>query len=278
MTRFLKSLDTEESARIVIYGAPLDVTTSFRPGTRFGPRRIRDVSEVLESFSPSLGKDLEDVGFYDAGDLDLTADAGLNATLDSMEKAFAQVYQWRRRLLVLGGEHLVTLPAVRAVRAYHPGLVVVWLDAHADLRREYNGSRLSHATVARLVLEEIGEENLIQLGVRSVAREEADLAFRPGCHRDQVLEPLLGLKDRLKGRPIYLSIDIDVLDPAYAPGTGAPEPGGIDSRELLAAIHAFAGLELVGADIVEVAPAYDHSELTAIMAAKLCREILLLMA
>lgn len=258
-----------------MYGAPLDVTTSYRPGTRFGPRRVREVSEALESYSPALRRDLEDVRFYDGQDLPLALEAGLPAALAGLEKEVQAVYAAGRKVLVLGGEHLITMPIVRAVHGHHPGLVVLWLDAHADLRESYGGSRLSHATVARRVLEVVGEGNLIQLGVRSACREEAGFlpAGEPG-----LVEAVRRLRPSLEGRPLYLSLDIDVLDPAYAPGTGAPEPGGTSTRELLEAVYLLDGLDLVGADVVEVAPAYDHADLTAITAAKLCREILLIMA
>jgi len=258
-----------------MYGAPLDVTTSYRPGTRFGPRRIREVSEALESYSPILGRDLADVQFYDGQDLPLALAAGLEAALEGLDKEVAEVYASGRKVLVLGGEHLITYPLVRAVYRHHPGLVVLWLDAHADLRESHHGSRWSHATVARRVRETVGEANLVQLGVRSACREEAGLvpAGPPG-----LVEAMRRLRPRLEGRPLYLSLDIDVLDPAYAPGTGAPEPGGPSTRELLEAVYLLDGLDLVGADVVEVAPAYDHADLAAIAAAKLCREILLIMA
>jgi len=275
MGRFLLSQDDAAKSRIIMYGAPLDVTTSYRPGTRFGPRRVREVSEALESYSPILRRDLEDIRFYDGQDLPLALEAGLLAALEGLERKVYEVYASGRKVLVLGGEHLITLPVVRAVHRHHPGLVVLWLDAHADLRERFGGSRLSHATVARRVLETVGETHLIQLGVRSACREEAGSLpnGQPG-----LVEAMRKLRPTLEGRPIYLSLDIDVLDPAYAPGTGAPEPGGMGSRELLEAVYLLDGLDLVGADIVEVAPAYDHADLTAITAAKLCREILLIMA
>jgi agmatinase len=276
VSRFLGAEEQLGPARVVLYGAPLDATTSFRPGTRFGPRQIRAVSDVLETYSPVLGRDLCQTRFYDGGDLALESETA--AALSALAAALEGVFAGGRRLLLFGGEHLVTLAGVRAARRWYPELVVLWMDAHADLRDDYQGARLSHATVARRVLEEVGEGRLIQVGVRSVAPEERALASRPWCHHQQVLAPVRACRRQLEGRPVYVSVDIDVLDPAFAPGTGAPEPGGIDTRELLSAIYALDGLDLVAADIVEVAPAYDVSDLTAITAAKLARELLLLMS
>ncbi|MHB8158472.1 MAG: agmatinase, partial [Desulfocucumaceae bacterium] len=179
----------------------------------------------------------------------------------------------------MGGEHLVTLPAVRRAAAHYPGLSVIHFDAHADLRDKYLGMDLSHATVMRRVTEIIGPENLYQFGIRSGTREEFVFA------RSSVnLHPVINAADiaktaeALKGRPVYISLDIDVLDPAYAPGTGTPEPGGCSPDQLFTALEAFADLNVVGFDLVEVSPDYDEAGRTAIMAAKLIREALLLFA
>ena len=179
----------------------------------------------------------------------------------------------------LGGEHLVTWPVVREVYKHYPDLAVIHMDAHADLRTEYEGETLSHATPLRKIAELIGPENVIQLGIRSGTREEFEYAASSGIrfHPFEVLKPLMEELPALADRPVYVTVDIDVLDPAFAPGTGTPEPAGITSRELMDAIHAIArsGAKVVGADLVEVAPAYDPTDQTAVVAAKMVREMLL---
>ncbi len=180
--------------------------------------------------------------------------------------------------LGLGGEHLVSWPVIREVYAKYPDLAIIHFDAHADLREQYEGEPLSHSTPLRKAAELIGGRNVYQFGIRSGTREEFEYARKNlNFHPFDVLEPLKKVLPELSGRPVYLTIDIDVLDPSAAPGTGTAEAGGITSKELLAAVHAIAasGVNVVGADVVEVAPVYDPSEQTQIVASKLVREILL---
>lgn len=276
--RFMASR-TDGDARIVLLGAPLDVTTSFRPGTRFGPARIRDVSDGLEEFSPVLGRELGDVPFVDAGDLDLPI-GNVEQSLALIERAVAGIARDKRFPLILGGEHLLTLGAVKALYDVYPDLVVVQIDAHADLRDDYLEQRLSHATVVRRIAELIGPKRVYQLGIRSGTREEFDYGrsstrFYPLAQGGSLPPLAEQIVDPIGDRPVYITLDIDVVDPAYAPGTGTPEPGGIDPLQLLTGLYALQPLNVVGMDIVEVCPPQDSSDITALLAAKLVREAVL---
>jgi agmatinase len=275
---FIGATSDWEAARAVIYGMPMDWTVSFRPGSRFGPARVREVSLVLEEYSPYLRREMAEVKYYDAGDIPLP--------FGNPEKSVAKIGSFVDEVLShgkipfgLGGEHLVTWPVVREVYRHYPDLAVIHLDAHADLRTDYEGEALSHATPLRKIAELIGPQNVYQFGIRSGTKEEFEYAERSGIHFHpfDVVEPLRSELPGLKGRPVYVTVDIDVLDPAFAPGTGTPEPGGITSRELLEAIHLIARSDarVVGADIVEVAPAYDPTEQTPVAAAKVLREMLI---
>lgn len=274
---FILSSDNYEASRAVIYGMPMDYTVSFRPGSRFGPPRIREVSIGLEEYSPYLDKSLEDITYFDAGDL-LLPFGNAARSLDIIGEYVRGLLNDGKFPLGLGGEHLCSWPVFREVYAKYPDLAIVHFDAHADLREQYEGEPLSHSTPLRKAAELMGGRNIYQFGIRSGSREEFRYARENiNFHPFEVLEPLKKVLPELAGRPIYLTIDIDVLDPSCAPGTGTAEAGGITSKELLAAIHAMAAanLNVVGADVVEVAPAYDPTEQTQIVAAKLIREILL---
>lgn len=271
---FLAAGDDYRKSRRVLLGVPLDHTTSFRAGTREGPGAIRAASYCLEEYSIISGKDLRDVCFFDAGDLPLPP-GGTEESLRMIEEAVTEILQDEKIPLLLGGEHLLTLGALRAVSRFYDGLAVVQLDAHADLRPEYLGVAHTHASVMYHIKRELAPE-IFQFGIRSATAEEVAFA-RENTHfyPFQVLPPLQEALPLLKGRPVYLSLDIDVADPAYAPGTGAPEPGGITSSELLEAAVLLGGLQLVGMDIVEVYPPYDPSGITAMLAAKVIRELIL---
>lgn len=274
---FILSSDNYESSRAVIYGMPMDYTVSFRPGSRFGPTRIREVSIGLEEYSPYLDKSLDEMTYFDAGDL-LLPFGNAARSLEIIGDYVRGLLKDNKFPLGLGGEHLVSWPVFREMYAKYPDLAIVHFDAHADLREQYEGEPLSHSTPLRKAAGLIGGRNIYQFGIRSGSREEFQYAREHiNFHPFEVLEPLKKVLPELAGRPIYLTIDIDVLDPSCAPGTGTAEAGGITSKELLGAIHAMAAanLNVVGADVVEVAPVYDHTEQTQIVAAKLIREILL---
>ncbi|WP_088833540.1 agmatinase [Paenibacillus tyrfis] len=274
---FILSSDDYAASRAVIYGMPMDYTVSFRPGSRFGPSRIRQVSIGLEEYSPYLDKSLEDITYFDAGDL-LLPFGNPGRSLDVIGEYVRGLLADGKFPLGLGGEHLVSWPVIQEVYKKYPDLALIHIDAHADLREQYEGEPLSHSTPVRKAALLMGGKNVYQFGIRSGSREEfqfgrENINFYPF----EVLEPLKKVLPELAGRPVYLTIDIDVLDPMCAPGTGTAEAGGITSKELLAAIHAMAASELnfVGADLVEVAPAYDPTEQTQIVASKLIREMLL---
>ncbi|MBX6377881.1 MAG: agmatinase [Clostridia bacterium] len=276
--RFLGCTAAYEAARGVLFGAPLDVTVTFRPGSRVAPERVREVSDVLETYSLALDADLADRPVCDAGDVAVVPGNAVRS-LERIEAAAAGVLADGKIPFVVGGEHLITLALVRAAARVWPDLVVVQMDAHADLRDEYEGERLSHATVMRRVAEELGGGRLYQFGVRSAVPEE--LAFARTAthlHPHEVLAPLRDTIPSLAGRPVYVTVDVDVCDPAFAPGTGTPEPGGIASGELLAALYALCGCQVVGFDLVEVCPAQDPTERTAVLAAKILREAMLCFA
>ena len=275
---FIKSHPSFEESKVVLYGMPMDWTVSYRPGSRFGPARIREVSIGLEEYSAYLDRELEDVKYFDAGDIPLPF-GNPQKSIDMIEEYVDSLLDAGKFPLGMGGEHLVSWPVMKAVYKKYPDLAIIHMDAHTDLREHYEGEPLSHSTPIRKIAELIGPKNVYSFGIRSGMKEEFDWAKQNGMHisKFDVLEPLKEILPTLAGRPVYVTIDIDVLDPAHAPGTGTVDAGGITSRELLASIHEIARSEVnvVGGDLVEVAPIYDHSEQTANTASKLIREMLL---
>ncbi|MBA2872810.1 agmatinase [Anoxybacillus calidus] len=275
---FIKSHPNFEESEAVIYGMPMDWTVSYRPGSRFGPARIREVSIGLEEYSPYLDRELEEVKYFDAGDIPLPF-GNAQRSLDMIEEFVDKILAADKFPLGLGGEHLVSWPVIKAMYKKYPDLAIIHMDAHTDLREQYEGEPLSHSTPIRKAAELIGPTNVYSFGIRSGMKEEFEWAKENGMYiaKFEVLEPLKEVLPKLAGRPVYVTIDIDVLDPAHAPGTGTVDAGGITSKELLAAIHEIAksDVKVVGADLVEVAPVYDHSEQTANTASKLVREMIL---
>ncbi|MFD2673427.1 agmatinase [Marinicrinis sediminis] len=274
---FIASSEDYASSKAVLYGMPMDFTVSFRPGTRFGPARIREVSIGLEEYSPYLDRCLEEIGYFDAGDL-LLPFGNAERSLEMIGDYVKKLLEEGKMPFGLGGEHLVSWPIIREMATKYPDLAIIHIDAHADLREQYEGEPLSHSTPIRKAAELIGGSNIYQFGIRSGAKEEFDYGRKHvNFYPFDVLEPLQQVLPSLAGRPVYVTIDIDVLDPSCAPGTGTAEAGGITSRELLHAIHAIAksDVRVVGADLVEVAPVYDPTEQTQIVAALLVREMLL---
>jgi agmatinase len=274
---FILSSEDYQSSKAVIYGMPMDFTVSFRPGSRFGPPRIREVSIGLEEYSPYLDRSLEDIAYFDAGDL-LLPFGNPARSLDIIGEFVAGVLEDGKMPVGLGGEHLCSWPIFQEVYKKYPDMAIIHFDAHADLRESYEGEPLSHSTPLRKAAHLIGGKNVYQFGIRSGSREEWQFARENiNFYPFEVLEPLKKVLPELAGRPVYLTIDIDVLDPSAAPGTGTAEAGGITSKELIDAVHAIAraGINVVGCDLVEVAPAYDPTEQTQIVAAKVIREMLL---
>lgn len=264
-----------DAARAVLFGAPYDSTTSYRPGARFGPAAIRHESFGIETYSPYQGRDLGDCAVHDAGDLELPFGAPAPA-LGMIEAEAARILDAGKVPVLLGGEHLVTLGAVRAARARHPDLHVLHFDAHADLRADYLGSPLSHACVLRRCHDLLGDGRIFQFGIRSGTREE--FAFMQAGHvtAEPFAAATLPARALPEGTPVYLTVDLDVLDPAEFPGTGTPEAGGFTFGQLRAALmDVFARFRVVAFDLVELAPALDASGRSTALACKLLRECLL---
>ncbi|MGI6684427.1 MAG: agmatinase [Bacillota bacterium] len=272
---FSGSCDNYQNADIAILGIPMDFTVSFRTGTRFGPQCIRNVSVGLEDYSCYIDKDLRDKCYYDCGDL-LLPFGNVDLSLKIIEDAAQDLFEDGKFPIFIGGEHLVTYPLIKAAYKKYPDLAVIHFDAHADLRMEYMGEKNSHATVIRRIAELLGGKNIYQFGIRSGDREEISFG-QENTHLfiDRLIEPLKEVIPSLKGRPVYITLDIDVVDPAFAPGTGTPEPGGCTSREIIQCLHMLGELNVVGFDLVEVLPGHDLSERTSILAAKLIREAML---
>jgi len=265
---------TAEEADWVLVGLPYDGTCSFRPGTRFGPEAIRAASWGLETYSPIQDSELDDVAYYDAGELEFPL-GNREAILRIIRENTEDVLKANKRWLGLGGEHLVTAPVIEAYIEKYPDLAILHFDAHADLRDEYLGEKYSHATVLRRCADMIGPERVVQIGIRSGPREEFEWMRKNGT-LVQGFEDLPRARARLEGRPVFLTIDLDVLDPSVMGGTGTPEPGGLTFNEMMQWMLAFKGLNYVGADVVELSPDYDPTGVSSVVAAKVVREVMLL--
>jgi len=263
-----------EEATTVIYGAPFDGTVSNRPGTRFAADAIRSESYGLETYSPFLNKDLEDVRIMDSGDVDITIGNKVKV-LEELEETARTILNAGKLPFMIGGEHLVTLGPMRAVLEKYPDTVLVQLDAHTDLRDDYMGEPLSHATVVRRIHDFIGDNRIYQYGIRSGTKEEFDWSEKHTVLEKFSIDTLKDLPDIIGNAPVYVTIDLDCLDPSIFPGTGTPEPGGLTYKELEPAFKVFEQLNVVAADIVELSPPYDHSGVSNAVAAKVARELML---
>lgn len=263
-----------DEATTVIYGAPFDGTVSNRPGTRFAADAIRSESYGLETYSPYLNKDLEDVRIMDSGDVDITIGNKVKV-LEELEDTARTILNAGKLPFMIGGEHLVTLGPMRAVLEKYPDAMLVQLDAHTDLRDDYMGEPLSHATVVRRIYDLIGDNRIYQYGIRSGTKEEFDWSDTHTVLEKFSIDTLKDLPGIIGNTPVYVTIDLDCLDPSIFPGTGTPEPGGLTYRELEPAFKVFEQLNVVAADIVELSPPYDHSGVSNAVAAKVARELML---
>ena len=268
-----------EEASIVLYGAPFDSTTSFRPGARFGPSAMRHESFGLETYSPYQDKDLIDISVFDSGDLELCFGSS-EIALSDIQKRAEEILKAGKFPLLLGGEHLVTLGAVRAAAAKYPDLHIIHFDAHADLRDDYLGAKLSHACVLRRCHEIVGDGHIHQFCIRSGEREEFQFASRHTDFHPFTFDGLEETVRELKEKQVsvYFTIDLDCMDPSVFPGTGTPEAGGVSFLELLKAIRTVSQANLVGADVNELAPMLDASGVSTATACKVLRELLLAIA
>jgi agmatinase len=277
---FYRPLASLEEANIAVIGLPWDGTVSNRAGARFGPEAIRSATLGIEDYSPYQDRDISRLSIHDAGDPELPF-GDTQACLNLIYEEYAAIASVKKTV-ALGGEHLVSWPLIRFMHEQHGNdLFILQFDAHADLRDQYLGVRHSHATVMNLAAGLIGHENMAAVGIRSGTPDEWKmLRSNPRSFGGALGRPLSDFDSfarGLAGRKVYVTVDVDVFDPGIMPGTGTPEPGGISFPEFIRLIHALQGVEIVGADIVELAPDYDHSGVSAALAGTVLREILLLM-
>jgi len=271
---YMASRRDPAGCRVGLFGVPYDGTTSFRPGTRFGPAAIREVSSGLETYDPQLDMDLEDLAFADLGAVDIPFGAP-EPVVAVVQRATEAVLELGLKPLMLGGEHSISSGAVAAVAACHPALALVQLDAHADLRQEWLGAHHSHACAMRRCLEVLPSQQLLQIAIRSGTREEFSELRQSG--RLVAIERMAEALKPLRGKPLYLTVDLDWFDPAVMAGTGTPEPGGYLWRDFSALVEELRHHNLVAADVVELAPQLDPSGVSAVLAAKVTRSLLLLL-
>ncbi len=263
-----------DEAKIVLFGAPFDSTTSFRPGTRFASQAMRSESFGIETYSSYQDKDMLDIKVFDSGDLELPFGSPEQA-LDDIEKRAAAILDDGKLPCMIGGEHLVTLGAVRAAAKRFGELNIVHFDAHADLRDEYLGVKLSHACVLHRCHDIVGDGRIFQFGIRSGDREEFAFARQHTFMNRFDFNGLEEAVQKIGQKPVYFTLDLDVLDPSEFPGTGTPEAGGVRFTQLLDAIELLSELNIVGFDMNELSPVYDQSGRSTALACKLLREILL---
>lgn len=271
---FIACESSYEEAQTVLFGAPYDSTTSYRPGTRFASRAIRSESFGLETYSPYQDKDLEEIQVFDSGDLELSF-GRVDLALADIKARTQTILADNKRPFMIGGEHLVTLPAVEATFEKHPDLQVIQFDAHTDLREAYLDAKLSHATVIRRIHDFLGDGKIHQFGIRSGERAEFQFAKE---HTNLHKYNLDGLKETvaaLKDTPVYLTIDLDVFDPGVFPGTGTPEAGGIFFMKFVESLKLISQLNIVALDVNELSPTLDQSGASTALACKVVRELLL---
>ena len=265
-----------DKADIIFFGVPFDGTVSFRPGTRFAPLAIRVASDGIETYSPYMEEDLLDIKVCDIGDVELPF-GNTKKSLEIIENQVENIILDNKKLLMVGGEHLITYPVIKALTKKYDDLHIIHFDAHADLRDDYLGEKLSHATVLRRSHECLKDGKIWQFGIRSGTKEEFQWA-KENVHMTKFdLDNIDIAIEEIKNKPVYITIDLDVLDPSVFSGTGTPEPGGVTFKELINAITKLKGLNVVGSDIVELSPHYDASDVSTVVACKIVREVALLL-
>ena len=259
------------SSDIVMLGLPFDGTVSYRSGSRFAPEQIRLASWGLEEYSARFDKDLADVNFHDAGDLEFPL-GNTYKTLDVIQQNVEDIYRDGKKVFGIGGEHLVTLPEIKAVSKFYDNLAIIHFDAHTDLREEYLGEEMSHSAVIRHASKIVGPKNIKQIGIRSGMKEEFELMKKHNTliHEHSEL-------DCFKNKNIFVTVDLDVLDTSIMPGTGTPEVGGLDFKELVGWFKYLSNFNIIGVDVVELAPDYDASGASTAVATKVIRELLMTM-
>ena len=269
-----------DQSRVSLLGVPYDGTCCFRPGARFGPSAVREDSYGIETYCPQLNLDLEDINFTDIGSLDVPlGDAKL--TLDYIRDATDILLKKNLKPLIIGGEHSITIGIIKSIITNYPDLIMLQLDAHADLRDEWLGSKFSHACTMKRCLEILPSKKIFQIGIRSGTKSE----FLEMNNSKRLIQHTLGenaksLEEALKsfkGRPIYLTFDLDWFDPSVMPGTGTPEPGGYFWGDFAAIINVIKSHNLIGADVVELSPKLDNTGISSILAAKVIRSLIMLL-
>jgi len=272
---FIGFEDTYEESSVVLFGVPFDGTSSFKPGSRFAPNAMREDSWGLESYSPYLNKDLEDLKLFDYGNLEVPFGDKKNA-LRQITAFVQELIDDNKIPLMLGGEHLLTLASIKALSKKYEDLHLIHFDAHTDLRQEYLGESLSHATVIRRVHDILGDGKINQFCIRSGLKEEFEWAKEHTNLEKFTFKTLEKCVQNLQNKPVYITLDLDVFDPSVLPGTGTPEPGGINFHEMMEIISKLSQLEnVVGIDIVELSPKYDNSGVSTAVACKTLRELVL---
>ena len=272
---FIGFENTFDESSVVLFGAPFDGTTSFKPGARFAPNVMREDSWAIESYSPYVDKDLEDLKLFDYGNLELPFGDKKNS-LRMITEFVTEILEEGKIPIMMGGEHLVSLAPVRALAKKHEDLHVLHFDAHTDLREDYLGESLSHATVIRRIHDVLGDGKINQFCIRSGLKEEFEWAKVHTNLEKFSFKTLKECVGKLKNRPVYITIDLDVLDPSVFPGTGTPEPGGISFHDMLEIIKELSLLKnVVGMDVVELSPKYDASGISTAVACKTLRELVL---
>ena len=257
------------SSEIVMLGLPFDGTVSYRSGSRFAPEQIRLASWGLEEYSPRFDKFLEDVNFHDAGDLGFPL-GNTYKSLDLIRQNVEDIYKDGKKVFGIGGEHLVTLPEIEAISKFYKDLAIVHFDAHTDLREEYLGEEMSHSAVIRHISKIVGAENIKQIGIRSGMKDEWEF-----MKKHNTLAHKYSDLDVLKDKKVFVTVDLDVLDTSIMPGTGTPEAGGMQFNELAEWFEYLRNFDIIGADVVELAPDYDSSGASTAVATKLIRELLM---
>jgi agmatinase len=271
---FISARTPLKEALSVILGCPYDGSASFRPGARFGPSAIRRASWGIETYSPYFNKDLGQFSIHDMGDLELSL-GEKKISLDLIRKAIRKILSGNKFPILLGGNHLITLPIVEELVKNYPPLQIVHIDAHTDLREEYLGESVSHSTVMRRVVDHLGEGRLFQIGIRSGTEDEFKLARKMKSIVSFDSSSLSSMINRLRNQPVYITLDLDVMDPSLLPGVGTPEPGGLTFHEFISLLKKLQTLHVIGFDIVELTPDYDPTQISSVTASVILREMIL---
>jgi agmatinase len=273
-TNYISANVSFEKSSEVILGCPYDGSASFRPGARFGPSAIRRASWGIETFSPYFQRDLSQCLIHDMGDLELPL-GEKKASLNLIRRGVRKILSGKKFPILLGGDHLITLPIIEEVLKVHPRLHLLQIDAHTDLRDDYLGEFLCHSTVMRRVIERLGEDRLFQIGIRSGTEEEFKLTRKMRSVVSLDPNSLSSMVKRLRDKPVYITLDLDVMDPSFLPGVGTPEPGGFTFQEFISLLKRLQTLHVIGFDIVELAPDYDPTQVSSVTASVILREMIL---